>query len=114
MSKQTYKVCFCFRRRFKLAATEAPPPIKSLFEQYSDSNGIMTVDHLHRFLVEVQKQAGASIEDAQAVMNSTAHIFHRKGFNLETFFKYLFGDSNPALEDRTVNIQQKTYALIKT
>ncbi|GJY33227.1 phosphoinositide phospholipase C 2-like protein [Tanacetum coccineum] len=103
MSKQTYKVCFCFRRRFKLAATEAPPPIKSLFEQYSDNNGIMTVDHLQRFLVEVQKQEKASVEDAQAIMNTTAHLFHRKGFNLETFFKYLFGESNPALEDRLVH-----------
>ncbi|GKB65011.1 reverse transcriptase [Tanacetum coccineum] len=84
----------------QLAATEAPPPIKSLFEQYSDNNGIMTVDHLQRFLVEVQKQEKASVEVAQAIMNTTAHLFHRKGFNLETFFKYLFGESNPALEDR--------------
>ncbi|KAJ0553174.1 putative phosphoinositide phospholipase C [Helianthus annuus] len=96
-SKQTYKVCFCFRRRFRLAATEAPPQIKTLFDQYSE-NGIMSVDHLQRFLVEVQKQEKATVEDAQAVMNSTTHIFHRKGFNLETFFKYLFGDDNPAID----------------
>ncbi|KVI04836.1 C2 calcium-dependent membrane targeting [Cynara cardunculus var. scolymus] len=103
MSKQTYKVCFCFRRRFRLAATEAPAPIKSLFDQYSD-NGIMTADHLQRFLVQVQKQEKATLENAQAIMHSTAHIFHRKGFNLETFFKYLFGDSNPALDpDRSVH-----------
>lgn len=63
----------------------------------------MTVDHLHRFLVHVQKQENATVEDAQAIMHSTAHIFHRKGFNLETFFKYLFGDSNPAIDvDRKV------------
>ncbi|XP_076945389.1 phosphoinositide phospholipase C 2-like isoform X1 [Bidens hawaiensis] len=97
MSKQTYKVCFCFRRRFRLAATEAPPPIKALFEKYSD-NGIMNADHFHRFLIEVQKQENATLEDAQAIMHSTAHIFHRKGFNSEAFFKYLFSDSNPALD----------------
>ncbi|KAK9059711.1 hypothetical protein SSX86_020415 [Deinandra increscens subsp. villosa] len=103
MSKQTYRVCFCFRRRFRLAATVAPPPIKALFEQYSD-NGIMTADQFHRFLVDVQKQEKATLEDAQAIMHSTVHIFHRKGFNLETFFKYLFGDSNPALDpDRKVH-----------
>lgn len=97
MSKQSYKVCFCFRRRFRLAATEAPPTIKALFEQYSE-NGIMNADHLHRFLVEVQKQEKATVEDAQVIMHSTSDIFHRKGFNLETFFKYLFSDSNPTLD----------------
>uniref|UniRef100_A0A803PSB9 Phosphoinositide phospholipase C n=1 Tax=Cannabis sativa TaxID=3483 RepID=A0A803PSB9_CANSA len=50
MSKQTYRVCFCFRRRFRLAATEAPKDVKDLFDQYSE-NGFMTVDHFHRFLV---------------------------------------------------------------
>ncbi|KAJ0489519.1 putative phosphoinositide phospholipase C [Helianthus annuus] len=97
MSKQTYRVCFCFRRRFRLAATEAPPPVKAMFNNYSD-NGVMNVDHFHRFLVEVQKQEKASLEDAQAIMHSTAHIFHRRGFNLETFFKYLLGESNSAFD----------------
>ncbi|KAL9995019.1 putative phosphoinositide phospholipase C [Helianthus debilis subsp. tardiflorus] len=97
MSKQTYRVCFCFRRRFRLAATEAPPPVKAIFNNYSD-NGVMNVDHFHRFLVEVQKQEKASLEDAQAIMHSTAHIFYRRGFNLETFFKYLLGESNSAFD----------------
>ncbi|XP_071732758.1 phosphoinositide phospholipase C 2-like [Rutidosis leptorrhynchoides] len=102
-NKQTYRVCFCFRRRFRLAATEAPPSIKSLFDKYSE-NGIMNINHLHRFLIDVQKQHNATVEDAQTIMHNTAHIFHRKGFNLETFFKYLFGDSNPALDpDRSVH-----------
>ncbi|KAI7736746.1 hypothetical protein M8C21_030226, partial [Ambrosia artemisiifolia] len=98
MSKQTYKVCFCFRRRFRLAATEAPPQVKALFNKYSDNNGVMNPDHFHRFLVQVQKQENASLEDAQAIMHTTANIFHRKGFNLETFFKYLLGESNSALD----------------
>lgn len=96
-NKQTYKVCFCFRRRFRLAATEAPAQIKSLFDQYSE-NGIMNAECFKRFLVEVQKEEKATVEDAQSIMHSTGHIFHRKGFNLETFFKYLFGDLNPALD----------------
>lgn len=58
----------------------------------------MSEDHLHRFLVDVQKQENATLVDAQTIMHNTANIFHRKGFNLETFFKYLFGDSNPALD----------------
>lgn len=101
MSKQTYRVCFCFRRRFHVAASEAPDAVKSMFDQYSE-NGIMTVDHLHRFLIEVQKEDKASKEDAQAIIDSLRelkhlNIFHRRGLNLEAFFKYLFGDINPPL-----------------
>ncbi|XVF84028.1 hypothetical protein PTKIN_Ptkin16aG0541800 [Pterospermum kingtungense] len=95
MSKQTYRVCFCFRRRFRLAVSEAPDDIKRVFEQYSE-NGIMSVDGLQRFLVEVQKEDKATREDAQKIIDSVKH-FHRKGLNLEGFFKYLFGDINPPL-----------------
>ncbi|XP_021295642.1 phosphoinositide phospholipase C 2-like [Herrania umbratica] len=95
MSKQTYRVCFCFRRRFRLTVSEAPEGIKKLFEQYSE-NGIMSLDGLQRFLVEVQKEEKATIEDAQKIVDSVKH-FHRKGLNLEAFFKYLFSDINPPL-----------------
>ncbi|XP_008233758.1 PREDICTED: phosphoinositide phospholipase C 2-like isoform X2 [Prunus mume] len=103
MSKQTtYRVCFCFQRRFKLAISEAPPEIKALFDQYSE-NDVMTVDHLHRFLTEVQKEEKATKEEAQATIDHCLRelkhlsIFHRKVLNLETFFKYLFSDINPPL-----------------
>ncbi|KAE9614997.1 hypothetical protein Lal_00048291 [Lupinus albus] len=92
MSKQTYSVCFCCRRRFKLALAEAPPEIKTLFHAYSD-NELMTPSQLQRFLIEIQKQEKATIEDAQAIIDSLKH-FHRKGLNLETFFNYLFSDNN--------------------
>ncbi|XWS74808.1 hypothetical protein CRYUN_Cryun01aG0029600 [Craigia yunnanensis] len=95
MSKQTYRVCFCFRRRFRLAVSEAPEEIKRVFEQYSE-NGFLSVDGLQRFLVEVQKEDKATREDAQKIIDSVKH-FHRKGLNLEAFFKYLFGDINPPL-----------------
>ncbi|CAI9767522.1 unnamed protein product [Fraxinus pennsylvanica] len=101
MSKQTYKVCFCFRRRFRLAAAEAPEDIKALFNEYSE-NGVMGLDQLQRFLVEVQKEENATLEDAQAAVDSLHefNIFHRKGLNIENFFKYLFGDVNPPLNPK--------------
>ncbi|KAH9767099.1 phosphoinositide phospholipase C 2 [Citrus sinensis] len=107
MSKQTYRVCFCFRRRFHVAASEAPDAVKSMFDQYSE-NGTMTVDHLHRFLIEVQKEDKASKEDAQAIIDSLRelkhlNIFQRRGLNLEAFFKYLFGDINPPLSPTPVH-----------
>ncbi|EXC09416.1 Phosphoinositide phospholipase C 2 [Morus notabilis] len=102
MSKQTYRVCFCFRRRFRLAVAEAPREIKEVFDQYSE-NGIMTVDHFHRFLVEFQKEESVTKEEAQAIIDHSIHdlmhlpIFHRKVLNLEAFFKYIFSDNNPPI-----------------
>ncbi|KAF4360721.1 phosphoinositide phospholipase C 2 [Cannabis sativa] len=102
MSKQTYRVCFCFRRRFRLAATEAPKDVKDLFDQYSE-NGFMTVDHFHRFLVETQKDEKITKEEAQTIIEQSIRdfkhlpIFHRKAFNLEAFFKYIFSDNNPPI-----------------
>ncbi|KAI3757854.1 hypothetical protein L6452_05397 [Arctium lappa] len=97
MSKQTYRVCFCFQRRFRIPPAEPPNGIKTLFNQYSENN-LMAVDHLQRFLVEVQKQDKATIADAEKIITQNApFIFHRKGFNLETFFRYLIGATNSAL-----------------
>ncbi|PSS34668.1 Phosphoinositide phospholipase [Actinidia chinensis var. chinensis] len=112
MSKQTYRVCFCFKRRFKLAVAEAPGEIRALFDSYSE-NGIMTVDQLHRFLLEVQGDNKATQEDAEAIMDSVKHlsIFHRKGLNLEAFFRYLLGDDNPPLSPSPKIYQDMTAPL---
>ncbi|KAH9615829.1 hypothetical protein KSS87_004066 [Heliosperma pusillum] len=101
MSKQTYSVCFCCRRRFKLAVSEAPQEIKSLFSRYSE-NGVMTVNHLHNFLVNEQKEDKSTVEDAQILIDSLRHlnVFHKSGINLEGFFKFLFGDLNPPLSPK--------------
>lgn len=106
MSKQTYRVCLCFRRRFRLAVSEAPNEIKDLFDQYSE-NGIMSADHFHRFLVECQKEENVTKEEAQAIIEHTIRdfkhppIFHRKALNLEAFFKYIFSDYNPPIPAST-------------
>ncbi|CAH9098182.1 unnamed protein product [Cuscuta europaea] len=101
MSKQTYSVCFCFRRRFRLAEAEAPAEIKSLFDQYSE-NGVMSVDNLHRFLIEVQKEDEATMQDAQAVVDSLHHLklLRHKGLNLAAFFKYISGGANSAFNPK--------------
>ncbi|KAF8022150.1 hypothetical protein BT93_G2332 [Corymbia citriodora subsp. variegata] len=102
MSKQTYRVCFCFRRKFRLTASEAPGDVKDLFQRYSE-NGVMSVDQLQRFLIEVQKEGGATREDAQGIVDKLheqqghLHIFQRKDLTLEAFFRYLFGVVNPPL-----------------
>jgi phosphatidylinositol phospholipase C delta len=56
---------------------EVPDEIKALFDLYSE-NGIMTADHIHRFLIEVQKQEKATLEEAQA--NSVGLFRHWRNF----------------------------------
>ncbi|GFP87795.1 phosphoinositide phospholipase c 2 [Phtheirospermum japonicum] len=101
MSKQTFRVCFCFRRRFRLAAAEAPADIKDIFAEYSE-NGLISADGLQRFLVEVQGEENATVEGAQGIIDGLKHlhIFHRRGLNLEAFFKYLLGDVNPPMDPK--------------
>ncbi|PKI46664.1 hypothetical protein CRG98_033006 [Punica granatum] len=79
MSKQTYRVRFCFSRRFGLSNTvaEAPKDIKDLFRTYSESNGaIMTVDQLHRFLMEFQGEAEATREDVESIIDGLSEVRH--------------------------------------
>ncbi|XP_062172471.1 phosphoinositide phospholipase C 2-like isoform X2 [Alnus glutinosa] len=104
MSKQHYKVCFCFRRIFKLRVVEPPEDVKKVFEQYSE-NGIMTIDKLQEFLIQVQGDLNASKDHAQAIFNSVKHlnIFQRKGLHLEAFFQYLLGDLNFPLHPHGVH-----------
>ncbi|KAA8549413.1 hypothetical protein F0562_001114 [Nyssa sinensis] len=95
MSKQDFKVCCCFRRIFRLRVAEPPDDIRRLFEQYSE-NGTMSIDQLHRFLIDFQEEKNATKEHAQAIFHSLRHlnIFQRRGLHLEAFFRYLLGDLN--------------------
>lgn len=102
MSKQTYRVCLCFRRQFKLREGGPPVDIKELFSHYSE-NRVMTPEHLHRFMVEVQGDDKATKEEAEAAVDAIIKelkhhpIFHRRVLNLDAFFRYLFSDLNPPL-----------------
>ncbi|VFQ64114.1 unnamed protein product [Cuscuta campestris] len=74
---------------------EAPAAIKALFADYSD-NGIMTIDHFHRFLIEIQKQLDATREDAIALFQQIG-VQAGQGLDLYGFFKYIFDDFNSPL-----------------
>ncbi|GMY10587.1 phosphoinositide phospholipase C 2-like [Fagus crenata] len=94
-TKQHFKVCFCFKRIFKLRVPEPPEDIKYLFGKYSE-NGTMTIDNIQQFLIEVQGEHNASKDSAQAIINSHKHLnlFPRKGLSLVAFFRYLISDNN--------------------
>lgn len=102
MSKQTYKVCFCFRRRYRHTVSVAPAEIKTLFDNYSDK-GLMTTDLLLRFLIDVQKQDKATKEEAQDIVNASSSLLHRNGLHLDAFFKYLFAVTNSPLSSLEVH-----------
>lgn len=55
----------------------------------------MSVDHLRKFLIEIQKQVNASMAEVQAIYD---HFHDLQGLNLNSFIKYLFGDMNPAMD----------------
>lgn len=102
MSNQTYRFGF-FRRKYHHAASVAPPEVKILFENYSEK-GVMSVDHLLRFLTDVQKQDKATREEAQAIVNASSSLLHRNCLHLDNFFKYLFGVDNSPIASHEVII----------
>ncbi|KAF7816106.1 phosphoinositide phospholipase C 2-like [Senna tora] len=99
--KQSFKVCFCFRRIFRVKMVEAPEEVKHVFNKYSN-NGTMSLDDLHKFLVEFQGEKDARKEDAQEIFNSLRHlnIFQRRGLHIEAFFRYLLSDQNDPIISR--------------
>ncbi|KAI7744582.1 hypothetical protein M8C21_017209 [Ambrosia artemisiifolia] len=63
----------------------------------------MTADRLQRFLVEVQNEDKATVDEAEAIMaNNSSLMFHRKGFNVDGFFRYLLGSSVPVLSPHSM------------
>ncbi|KAF1863854.1 hypothetical protein Lal_00030971 [Lupinus albus] len=104
MSKQHFKVCFCFKRMFRLKVAEPPHEICTIFDAYSQ-NGNMSMDDLYTFLVQFQGERGgeATKKQVQVIFDSLKHltIFQRKGLHIEAFFRYLLGNLNgPLAQDQ--------------
>ncbi|XP_021891804.1 phosphoinositide phospholipase C 1-like isoform X2 [Carica papaya] len=100
MSRATYKICFCMRRIFKVRFRETPEAIEKLFHKYKSENEFMSIDDIHRFLVEVQgeRDDAEKKEKAQEIFDKFRHhVFHRKGLNLDAFSSYLLSDDNSPL-----------------
>ncbi|WCJ41095.1 Phosphoinositide phospholipase C 4 [Euphorbia peplus] len=74
--------------------TLVPEELNAFFIKYSE-NGFMTVDHLRRFLIEIQKQDNVTTEEVQSIYD---HFHDQKGLNLAGFIKYIFSDINPPID----------------
>lgn len=81
-----------------MRVAEPPEDVINLFKNYTEDD-TMTLDGLQRFLIEIQGEKSATINDAQEIFDSVMHlnIFHKKGLHLEAFFQYLLSDINSPL-----------------
>ncbi|XP_074295021.1 phosphoinositide phospholipase C 4-like [Silene latifolia] len=106
----TFRVCFCYTRKFNMMDLEPPSDIKEMFNKYIEGGGAyMTQTQLSRFLVEIQ---GVQPENATAeakkiveeVLKRRPHIAkntknNSNSFTLDDFFYYLFSvDLNPPFQ----------------
>ncbi|KAL9418320.1 hypothetical protein AB3S75_041180 [Citrus x aurantiifolia] len=86
MSEQAFKVCFFFKRIFKLRVAKPPEEIKQLFDQFSE-NGTMSVDNLLKFMIYYQKEETAEKEASISMpsfgisISPLAHYFLYTGHN---------------------------------
>ncbi|GMI92216.1 phosphatidylinositol-specific phospholipase C4 [Hibiscus trionum] len=100
-----YSMCICFPKKFGVTEVGPPADVKDVFMAYTAGGGsIMTVEQLRRFLVEVQGDFEASMEDAERVVEQVLKRRHNSGkftnlgLSLEDFHFYLFSvELNPPL-----------------
>uniref|UniRef100_A0A5B6YSH2 Phosphoinositide phospholipase C n=1 Tax=Davidia involucrata TaxID=16924 RepID=A0A5B6YSH2_DAVIN len=100
----SYRICVCFTRKFRITEAEPPPDVKEAFKKYSEGGVHMTAEQLRRFLVEIQGESGATISDAERIVEQLLqkrhHIakFTRHSLTLDDFHHYLFSaDFNPPI-----------------
>lgn len=100
-------MCICFRRRFRVMKEAPPPDVVQTFKKYSEDGTHLSPDRLRRFLVEVQGDEGASLNECesivQQVLDKRHHIarFTRHSLTLDDFQYFLFStDLNPPMSSQ--------------
>ncbi|KAL2630288.1 hypothetical protein R1flu_014974 [Riccia fluitans] len=105
VTHEEFAVCGCFKRSFGPHHLMAPPLVEKLFQKYADHD-LITPEKLRLFLIEEQKEAAATVEDAEKILNhqlTKEKHFLRKpkhGLTLAQFFDYLL--------DPTINLGMNT------
>ncbi|XP_062085178.1 phosphoinositide phospholipase C 4-like [Humulus lupulus] len=104
----SYRMCVCFTRKYRITEAEPPSDVKDAFKKYSESGSHMNAEQLRQFLVEVQGDDAATVEDAQQLIEQIHHRrhhhhitkFRKHSLTLDDFHHYLFSvDSNPPIMD---------------
>ncbi|KAJ4978692.1 hypothetical protein NE237_009472 [Protea cynaroides] len=93
----SYKMLFCFTRKFRSSEVQPPADVRGAFNKYSE-RGNMKAEQLHRFLVQAQGDVNATIADAEHIIQQVVQrrdqvIKNAKNtLTLDDFFRYLFAD----------------------
>ncbi|KAL8089530.1 hypothetical protein AgCh_039125 [Apium graveolens] len=103
----SYSVCIFFTRRFRVTEAAPPPDVIETFKKYSEGGSHLTPEQLRRFLVDMQDDFGATIFDAESIVQQVVHRRHhitkftRHSLNLDDFYHYLFStDLNPPMSSQ--------------
>ncbi|XP_021603531.1 phosphoinositide phospholipase C 4 isoform X2 [Manihot esculenta] len=97
----------CFSGKFRITETEPPSDVKEAFVKYTEGKNYMTAEQLQRFMVEVQSEGGASVSDAEMIVDQILQKRHhitkcvRSCLTLDDFHHFLFStDLNPPISNQ--------------
>lgn len=98
----SYKCCLCFTRKFRWTEPAPPPDVAAAFEAYAEGGAHMGPEQLRRFLAEAQGETGASLADAERIIDQVRqlrhrhHLLGRRLLALDDFHHFLFScELNP-------------------
>ncbi|XP_042394687.1 phosphoinositide phospholipase C 6-like [Zingiber officinale] len=106
----SYRCCFFFTRKFRWSEAQPPEDVKAAFARYAEGGAHMSADQLRRFLVEAQGEIGATVADAERVIEQVrllsrhphlSKISRTAFLTLEDFHHYLFSvELNPPTQSQ--------------
>lgn len=105
LEMSSYKCCICFTRKFACSTVAPPADVRDAFAAYAGGAAYMGPEHLRRFLAEEQGEVGATLYDAEWIIDRLRGRHHhlpaalaRPSITLEDFFHFLLTDDlNPPL-----------------
>lgn len=94
----SYKMCLCFTRKFRATEAEPPAEVRQIFTSATGGASHMTAEQLRQFLAEQQGEVGATVADAEKIVDVVRRHRHhhhlgrlsRPGLTVEDFHYYLF------------------------
>ncbi|XP_042389946.1 phosphoinositide phospholipase C 6-like [Zingiber officinale] len=106
----SYRCCFFFTRKFRWSEAQPPEDVKAAFARYAEGGVHMSADQLRRFLEEAQGEIGATVADAERVIEQVrllsrhphlSKISRTAFLTLEDFHHYLFSvELNPPTQSQ--------------
>ena len=93
----SYRLCLCFTRRFQWKEAQPPRDVKEAFAFYAEGHAYMSAEQFRRFLVDVQEEVSATVDDAQMLIERFHYLSRRflprfSGYflSVEDFHRLLF------------------------